>query len=508
MTTYDHQVRPQPDDGDVRAVPSEVPGVQLYELPEPAPHTRLARRRLARAARSHAPAPAPAEATVDTGQPGPTVDTGQTRDTGTSGGTVAEAAELPHACDPDPVAAPVDESARRAAWRSPRVVGIDAARGLALVGMMAVHILSAVTASGDMSLAWVLAAGKSAALFAVLAGAGIALTSGRDKPPRGRTRTAIAASLVVRALLIGCVGLLLGSLVPYDSAGVILAYYAVLFVLAIPLLGLSVRTLVMLAGLSAVLVPVLSHVARGALAEPVRSNPTFADLSQRPVQLITELTLTGLYPALPWIAYLCVGLAIGRAQLRARATAMALMLFGVLLAVASSAVSWLLMNRAGGRAELADVARQTMPLDDFTNLLVWGSEGTLPTSSPWWLAVQAPHTSTPFDLLFTMGVATAVIGFMIVLGWVAGSAIRPLSALGSMPLTLYTAHLLLLVSFAPSNEGVAFVLQVVVLTTFAMLWSHRFDRGPLEHVLWAVTSRVRRAVLRGGQAPTRGGRRA
>ena len=439
MTILDHEVRVRPDDEKVRAIPSEGIGVQLYELP--------------------------------------------------------------HACDPHPaavpVAGPVDNSARAVRRRSPRVVGIDAARGVALLGMMAVHILSAETASGDTSLAWALAAGKSAALFAVLAGVGIALTSGRQKPPRGRTRTAIAASLAVRALLIGCLGLLLGSVVPYDSAGVILAYYAVLFVLAIPLLGLSVRTLVVLTGLAVVVVPVLSHVARSELAEPELANPTFAELLQQPVQLLTELTLTGLYPALPWVAYLCIGLAIGRSRLSARATALGLMLFGVLVAVVSSAASWLLMERAGGREQLADVAMQTMSQDDFRNILVSGTDGTLPTTSPWWLAVQAPHTTTPFDLLFTIGVAAAVIGFMIVMGWVAGSAIRPLAALGSMPLTLYTVHLLLLtLPVAPASDGVAFALQVVVLTAFALLWSRHFDRGPLEHLLWAVTSRVRRAVAR------------
>jgi uncharacterized membrane protein YeiB len=481
MTTLDHEVRVRTDDEEVRASPSEVPDVQLYELLAPAPHIRPGRRGPARAFRPRASGLVPAEATGDAGRTDRT----------------AVEAELPHACDPHPAAAPVDDSARAARWRSPRIVGIDAARGIALLGMMAVHILSAETASGDMSLAWVLAAGKSAALFAVLAGVAIALTSGRQTPPEGRTRTAIAASLAVRALLVGCLGLLLGSVVPYDSAGVILAYYAVLFVLAIPLLGLSVRTLVVLTGLAAVLVPVLSHVARGELAEPELTNPTFLELWQQPVQLLTELSLTGLYPALPWVAYLCIGLAIGRSRLSARATALGLMLFGVLVALVSSAVSWLLMERAGGRERLADVAIQTMSLDDFTNVLVRGTEGTLPTTSPWWLAVQAPHTTTPFDLLFTIGVATAVIGFMIVLGWVAGSAIRPLAALGSMPLTLYIVHLLLLASpFAPASDGVAFALQVVVLTAFALVWSRRFDRGPLEHVLWAVTSRVRRAVAR------------
>jgi uncharacterized membrane protein len=156
-------------------------------------------------------------------------------------------------------------------------VGVDAARGVALLGMMAVHIVSSETAAGTMSTAWALAAGKSAALFAVLAGVGIAFTTGRTQVLHGRRRVAAAAALAVRALLIGCIGLLLGSVVPFDTAGVILAYYAVLFLLAIPLLGLSVRSLVVLTAVTAVAVPVLSHVVRGPVTAPDLDNPTFAD---------------------------------------------------------------------------------------------------------------------------------------------------------------------------------------------------------------------------------------
>src|SRR3712207_8805694 len=58
-----------------------------------------------------------------------------------------------------------------------RLVGIDAARGIALVGMMAVHNFEATDQDGELSLAWSLAAGKSAALFALLAGVGIAFAS-------------------------------------------------------------------------------------------------------------------------------------------------------------------------------------------------------------------------------------------------------------------------------------------------------------------------------------------
>ena len=416
---------------------------------------------------------------------------------------IGPAVEIPHACDPEP--APSSAAGDSARILPPRLVGVDAARGVALLGMMAVHIVSSETAAGTMSTAWALAAGKSAALFAVLAGVGIAFTTGRTKVLHGRRRVAAAAALAVRALLIGCIGLLLGSVVPFDTAGVILAYYAVLFLLAIPLLGLSDRSLVVLTAVTAVAVPVLSHVVRGPVTAPELDNPTFADLSGAPGDLVTELALTGLYPALPWIAYLCAGLAIGRSPLTKRGVVMGMTAAGVALAWLSSTASWFLMGPLGGRDRLAEVAMSTMPLDDFTGLLVWGADGTLPTTSAWWLAVLAPHTTTPLDILYTIGVATAVIGTAVIVGWVAGRVLRPLAAAGSMPLTLYTLHLLLLVTpVMPESEAAAFVLQVVLLVSFAALWRRRFERGPLEHVVQLATGRVRTKILEGrgeGRAP-------
>src|SRR3712207_7116233 len=175
--------------------------------------------------------------------------------------------------------------------------------------MMAVHNFEATDQDGELSLAWSLAAGKSAALFALLAGVGIAFASGGRRRPTGRRRTAEAASLLVRALLIGAVGLLLGYVVPADFASVILPYYAVLFLLAVPLLSLSIRTLVGLAATVAVAVPLLSHVLRAGteLVDPV-PNLTLGALVDDPLHGLGELTLTGVYPALPWMAYLCAGL--------------------------------------------------------------------------------------------------------------------------------------------------------------------------------------------------------
>ena len=402
---------------------------------------------------------------------------------------------IPHDCEPDTAAGLADD-ARDAESAKGRLIGIDVARGLALLGMMAVHILPPVGPDETMSIPWILSVGKSAALFALLAGVGIAFSSGGRRRLTGRRRDAAAVSLVIRALTIGAVGLLLGYVVPADTAGIILAYYAILFVLAIPLLTLSTRALLILAAAVIVVVPVLSHLVRTQLPVATITNPTFTDLVTRPVDLVVELALTGLYPALPWLAYLCVGLAVGRALLSSRGVVAQLGILGLVTAVVAAAGSWLLMNVFGGWDQLEATALRTMTDEDYTDLVVWGFDGVTPTTSPWWLGTLSPHSSTPFDLAFTTGIALAVLAGSVLLGRVASRVLKPLAALGAMTFTLYALHLLMTSSpVQPANEGLAFILQIAILLTFALLWGRRFSRGPLEEAVWRLAGASRRLVL-------------
>lgn len=402
--------------------------------------------------------------------------------------------EIPHACAPSSGPSSTQEATPSA---PSRLVGLDVARGLALVGMMVVHILPPDGPDGQMTVPWILSVGKAAALFAVLAGVGIAFASGKRQQSIGRRRDAAAASLVVRAAMIGAVGLLLGYVVPADSAAIILTYYALMFVLAIPLLSLSSRALVVLAAGITVVMPVLSHLVRAQLPAATGTNPTFTDLLTDPVGLTTEIALTGAYPALPWLAYLCVGLVVGRATLASRAVVAKIGLLGVGIAVAATTGSWLVMNVGGGWRQLEAAALRTLTPTEYTDLVVWGADGTPPTASPWWLGTMTPHSATTFDLAFTIGTSLAVLSAAVLLGRVASGALVPLAAAGSMTLTLYAVHLLMLSSpWQSENEGVAFALQLVVVFAFALLWSRRFSRGPLEAAVRAGTRQVSQLVLR------------
>ncbi|WP_127128272.1 heparan-alpha-glucosaminide N-acetyltransferase domain-containing protein [Georgenia sp. SYP-B2076] len=376
----------------------------------------------------------------------------------------------------------------------PRVVGVDATRGVALLGMMAVHSLWAFDAQGNVTWTYALAAGRSAATFAVLAGIGIAFMTGRRQVPAA-DRGHVAASLATRALVVGAIGLALGFTDP-ELASVILTFYAVLFLLAIPVVFLSTRA-VLVTGVSvALVVPVLSQLVRPGLPEPFGDNPSLGLLLEHPLRLGLELSLTGLYPALPWMAYICVGVVIGRLRLTDTRVAAGLLAAGVTVALAAAAVSGILLGALGGQDRIYAAAEADgMSTAQVTDLLVWGPDGTTPTSTWWWLASDAPHSTTPVDLAQTGGSAVALLGGMLLLARVAGALLVPLAAAGGMTLTLYTAHVLFVNSpFDVLGATAGYVAQVVAVLAIAVVWRARVGRGPLEALTSNLARRAGRAV--------------
>lgn len=343
-----------------------------------------------------------------------------------------------------------------------RLAAVDLARGLALAGMMLVHLGSTRYFTTSLPAAELLG-GRAASLFAVLAGVSLMLMYRRDPDGAGSVR----ATLVRSGLLI-VLGLGLGGIAGVGVL-VILAYYGVLFVLLLPFRGLSAVALFAIAAAWAVVAPIASFALRSALDPVVVRQLSFAELAD-PMGFVQQLFLSGGYPVGVWLAFGLLGLALGRLRLDRVAVGGTLLGVGAGLTVLTVGFAWL----RGSSSEITQSWYGTVATTSWENLLILGS-----------------HSSTPVFVLSAAGSAMAVIGLsvLVVHGRLGDLGSRPIQWIGAMPLTLYTAHVLLVWL---SGEHGFFLLsagwpewgaQLILFAAFAGLWRSAVGRGPLEHVV-------------------------
>lgn len=387
---------------------------------------------------------------------------------------------------------------RVAPLREGRLVGIDVARTIALLGMIATHVLDGRTTTGELTTVQWLAGGRASALFAVLAGVSIALMSGGTHPVEGRARPRTVLGLAARAVLVGLIGLALGGL--ETSLAIILAYYGVLFLLGLPFIGLRAVPLAVLAGAWLVAAPVVSHLVRPALPTRGFESPDLSRLAD-PGPLLADLLLTGYYPALPWLAYLLAGMALGRMDLSGWRTPLRLAACGLGLAVLATAVSRLCTASLEVRTAL--IPGRVTTEDELLQILSGSQHGTTPTDGAWqWLLVASPHSATPFDLAQTTGSALVVIGLALALADVLPRWGRALLAVvagaGAMPLSLYALHVVMRTPDVwPAEREGSFGWHVAVVLGIGAVFALLGRRGPLEWLVGWPGRRLTRDVRTG-----------
>ncbi len=388
-----------------------------------------------------------------------------------------------------------------------RLVGLDAARFLALLGMMATHLLATRSDSGDPTWVAEVLSGRASALFALLAGVSLSLMTGGPRPLRGEARVARSAGLLVRALAVGLLGLVLGGV---DSGvAVILVNYAVLLAIGVLLVGYSARLLAVLCLLATLVTPVLLWWVRPGLPPRGYDSPSIEGLEE-PGRLVSEVLFTGYYPVLVWSAYLLAGMALGRLDLR-RVPGRVLGLVAVaaaLVAATAELVSDRLLAREGTVRRLDRDLWLLVGRDDeealerLHRLIDTGLYGQTPVDGAWqWLLVSAPHSSTTLDLLRTGGVALAVVALLVwalrALDGPGRSLVAVLTGAGAMTLTLYTLHVLMSSDLLPPAEGrQGTVVQVGVVVVAGAVVALLGRRGPLEGLV-ALAARGTERLVRG-----------
>lgn len=157
---------------------------------------------------------------------------------------------------------------------TPRIVGVDTARGLAIIGMFIAHLGLERSTDFFSTTGWFwVTDGRSSALFATLAGTGLAFMTKRAYATGDPVEYATQRTrLLKRSAILMVLGWFLTAL--GTPVAVILGAYALLFVLAIPFLRLRPTALLACAGGIALVVPSLVLLSRYALLGGRRPSAT------------------------------------------------------------------------------------------------------------------------------------------------------------------------------------------------------------------------------------------
>lgn len=351
-----------------------------------------------------------------------------------------------------------------------RILGVEVARALAIIGMLSVHIRPA---SGDSiaSFVYTLPHGRASLLFMLVAGIAVSLLAAS---PRLSTWD-VRMRLIWRAVVLLPLGLWLQEL--DISVLVILQTYAVLFLLAVVMLELSDRALLALAGLSAVVGPLIILALEVSNVRWHAGDAT--SLSDSIGFIARALLWSGSYPLVTWIAPFLLGMWLGRRDLRQPSVHIALVVYGAAFALGAGVLS----RTLSAFISVSEIIPS------------WGR-----------VIVDAPHSQMPLWLWGSTGAAVMVLGLSLIAAEAARRLVWPLVALGQLALTAYVAHLLAL-HFWPatlSTESIpeAFALLAALTAlgvVFAVAWRAMFMRGPLEAVLnapWAAVARFKHSALR------------
>ncbi|MFJ8821100.1 DUF418 domain-containing protein [Streptomyces sp. NPDC102467] len=374
-----------------------------------------------------------------------------------------------------------------------RLIGIDLARGLAVLGMYAAHVGPEPAVGGPLGFVSELARGRSSALFAVLAGFSLVLITGRPRPRTGRAGRQAVARVVLRSAVLVVAGYALTAL--DTDVDVILAFYGLAFLFILPLYRLSATRLAVIAAATALLMPQLLYVIRnsiegGSWADAVIAGDPLARFSG--TDGFVELLFTGEYPVLTWMPFMIAGMAVARLDLRDARIGTRLALAGGGLCLLGYGGSWLALRLVP--SAVGSVAAAT---HSHAAASAWWSDmaGDLPDQvPPAWLLVAAPHSQTTFSILGNTGFALLVVAGCVMVTYRMPRLTRlatPVSAVGAVALTAYVLHILAIrVVGMPEETGPALLTLLVFSVTAALsatLWTRHFRRGPLEYALRHVT---------------------
>ncbi|WP_318758471.1 heparan-alpha-glucosaminide N-acetyltransferase domain-containing protein [Corynebacterium sp. SFY-K9] len=403
----------------------------------------------------------------------------------------------------------------RGSVQSPRLPGIDVARALAIFGMIAAHVAAGPSSVSimDPSTYPALVHGRPAVLFALLAGVSISLMTGRgERPTSVNGVQGIRLKLIGRALAIFLIGLVLEQL--GTGISIILTFYGVLYAVALPFVWAKTRTLIIVGTCLGVVGPSLLAIIQYLLPKG-NASPTIG------------LVLGGVYPLPVFWGILLLGMVLGRLHLQSTRALAGLVAVGVCASAIGYGVGsmwgndeepkngWINQDDRNGTSQpdwsavISKLKKQkaqqsdgVQPKDQ-TAQSSGGSASDEGIESRWgqyWDALDstkelkdslkrslvdsAPHSGGTAEFVGSGGFALIIVALCQLIVSRARRWFIPIAVTGAMPLTIYTAHVIIVFAVGgPAGTVVSNPLYwslVIGSIVFANVWMAFFGRGPLE----------------------------
>lgn len=389
------------------------------------------------------------------------------------------------------------QSAGAAAGTAPRLgrlLGLDALRALAVLGMVYMHVsptgwLSAVPFSEKAAaLGWFegMITGRAMSLFVLLAGISIALMTGGFKPHAGERLRTHRKRIAIRAGVLFIISLCVDQFSGMNLS--ILEFYSLWLLLLIPLLRLRPRMLFTAAAIAAIALPIFSFIVMNygrdwpispfsGGGQPAVGLPLLWQPLDWPAKL-KQLFFGSGFQTLYAIPLLLAGLAIGRLDLRSTNVRRKLAISGAVLVAVSWLTSQVALGPLGAEQALADMMSSSGPL-----LQPWVSVLTLPPHQLYAFSIPM----APFMLGIGLLMLAGLLSLLQLPGW--QSALNPLTATGRMALTWYAAHHIFIQRVAgdPPYAFTLFAGMMIFALAVSPLWLRWSSRGPLEWLMHRVS---------------------
>lgn len=405
---------------------------------------------------------------------------------------------------------------------SPRIHGLDIARAVAIIGMMAAHLgpWAGRPALAEPATWPAVVNGYPSALFAVLAGVSIGIIARKGVAAGGVELLRSRMRLGARAVILIALGLVLASL--QSEVMVVLVPMGAMFLVVLPLVTARTTTVAGVAAALAVLGPLVMAPAR--VFPELVTNPTVRD------------AIVFTYPLTAWAFYGLVGLLIHRLVLRFPARWPWVATAGAVVALAAGFLWSALVPALGVGVSGADL---DVAWDDGMGGVNWAASvgppivdaaldpelpavpGTALEAAESGAAASgagmgtgerllgafvdgSAHAAGLLDVVGAAAASLAAIAVLLMVGRtrIGAAALHPLRMMGSMSLTVYVAHVvgfpvidlagLAVPAIAEVEPETWLIASIIAAMLFAVAWKAGHRRGPLEEIVHRAAERAAR----------------